>query len=172
MKYIASVALVHDDVICLINGLQQFLEATRPPAKKRGSKKAAAASTVDLPPSYLQKIHHFVYGSWQHGYGQPWTKVRKVYVPYNLQGCHWVALEIDFVRHTVTVYDSYIAFTSNAKLGKYLEPISHILAHVLYDMRFYEASEVEEVKQHGMKMSKFKPLTICSIGDVPQQSDG
>ncbi|KAI5351071.1 PREDICTED: ubiquitin-like-specific protease [Prunus dulcis] len=106
------------------------------------------------------------------GYAQPWTKVWKVYFPYNLQRCHWVGLEIDFVRHTATVYDSFIAFTSNSKLVKYLEPISDTLARVLYNMRFYDASEVEKVKQKGMKMSKFMPFTICSNADVPQQCDG
>ncbi|KAI5316714.1 hypothetical protein L3X38_036421 [Prunus dulcis] len=84
---------------------------------------------------------------------------------YRLQ----VAIEIDFVRHTKTMYDSYIAFTSTSKLVKYLQPISDTLARVLHDMGFYEAFEVEQVKQKGMKMSTFTSFTVCSIGDVPQQ---
>ncbi|CAL8163912.1 unnamed protein product [Prunus armeniaca] len=107
---------------------------------------------------------------WQHGYGQAWTKVRKVYFSYNLQGSHWVAIEIDFV--STTVYDSYLAFTSTSKLVKYLHPISDTLTRVLYDMHFYNASEVEEVKQEGMKKSTFTPFIVCSIRDVPQQRDG
>ncbi|KAI5323891.1 hypothetical protein L3X38_032964 [Prunus dulcis] len=125
--------------------LQQFLEPVKGPAKKRGSKKAASSNIVDLPPSNLNNIHHYVRGS------------------------HWVAIEIDFVRHTATVYDSYIAFTFTSKLVKYLHPISDTLARVLYEMHFYDAFEVEEVKQKGMKMSTFTPFTVCSIGDVPQQ---
>ncbi|KAL6291980.1 hypothetical protein ACE6H2_000122 [Prunus campanulata] len=39
-------------------------------------------------------------------------------------------------------------------------------------MRFYDAFEVEKVKQKEMKMSNFLPFTICSIVDVPRQSDG
>ncbi|CAL9001200.1 unnamed protein product [Prunus brigantina] len=46
------------------------------------------------------------------------------------------------------------------------------LARVLYDMHFYDAFEVEQVKQKGMKMSTFMPFTVCNIGDVPQQRDG
>ncbi|CAL2239061.1 unnamed protein product [Prunus armeniaca] len=147
------------------------LQPVRPHIKKRVSKKAAAPKTINLPPRYLKKIRHFVHDTWQHGYAQPRSKVRKVYFPYNLQGCHWVVVEIDFVRHIATMYVSYIAFTSNSKLVKYLESISATLAWVLYDMHFYDASEVEEVKQKEMKMSKFNTFTICSIGDVPQQCD-
>ncbi|BBN68258.1 hypothetical protein Prudu_352S000100, partial [Prunus dulcis] len=152
--------------------LQQFLEPFKPTAKKRGSKKAAASNTVDLPPSKLKNIHHFVRGTWQHGYAQAWTKVRKVYFPYNLKGSHWVAIEIDFVRHTATVYDSYVAFTKRSKLVTLLHPISDTLARVLYDMHFYDDSEVEEVKQKGLTMSMYTPFSVCSIADVPQQRDG
>lgn len=152
--------------------MQQFLELVKRPTKKRGLNKAAASNTVDLPLSNLNNTHHYVHGTWQHVYGQAWTKVHKVYFPYNLQGSHWVAIEIDFVRHTATVYDSYIAFTSTSKLVKYLHSISDTLARVLYDMHFYDAFEVEQVKQRGMKMSTFKPFTVCNIGDVPQQRDG
>ncbi|CAL2239007.1 unnamed protein product [Prunus armeniaca] len=123
----------------------QFLKPVKAPAKKRRSKKATASNTVDLQLSYLKKIHHFVHGIWQHGYGEAWTKVQK---------------------------DSCIAFTSTSKMVKYLHPISDILARVLYNMGFYDASEVEEVKQKGMKMSTFTPFTVYSIGDVPQQRDG
>ncbi|CAL9010221.1 unnamed protein product, partial [Prunus brigantina] len=101
--------------------------------------------------------NNFKSGTWQHGYGQAWTKVRKVYFPYNLQASHWVAIKIDFVRHTATMYDSYIAFTSTSKL---------------YEMHFHDASKVQEVKQNRMKMSMFTPFTVCSIGDVPQHRDG
>ncbi|CAL2246838.1 unnamed protein product [Prunus armeniaca] len=132
----------------------------------------AASRTVNPPPNYLRNIQHFVDGTWQHRYAQAWTKVRKVYVPYNVRQCHWVAVEIHFVRHTVTVYDSYTAFTSNAMLGSYMEPITHTLAQVLYEMRFYEKLEVEAVKKKGIDMSKFTPFIICRIPDVPQQSDG
>ncbi|KAI5333331.1 hypothetical protein L3X38_023462 [Prunus dulcis] len=121
--------------------LQQFLEPFKPTAKKRGSKKAAASNTVDLPPSKLKNIHYFVRGTWQHG-------------------------------HTATVYDSYVAFTKCSKLVTLLHPISDTLARVLYDMHFYEDSEVEEVKQKGLKMSMFTPFSVCSIVDVPQQRDG
>ncbi|KAI5342879.1 hypothetical protein L3X38_010755 [Prunus dulcis] len=130
----------------------------KPTAKKRGSKKAAASNTVDLPPSKLKNIHHFVRGTWQYRYGQAWTEVQKVYFPYNLQGSHWVAIEIDFVRQTATVYDSYVAFTKSSNLVTLLHPISDTLARVLYDMHFYEDSEVEEVKQKGLKMSRFAPF--------------
>ncbi|BBN69897.1 hypothetical protein Prudu_1236S000100, partial [Prunus dulcis] len=143
--------------------LQQFLEPFKPTAKKRGSKKAAASNTVDLPPSKLKNIHHFVRGTWQHGYAQAWTKVRKVYFPYNLKGSHWVAIEIDFVRHTATVYDSYVAFTKCSKLVTLLHPISDTLARVLYDMHFYEDSEVEEVKQKGLTMSMFTPFSVAAL---------
>ncbi|KAI5317360.1 hypothetical protein L3X38_037067 [Prunus dulcis] len=152
--------------------MQQFLELFKQTAKKRGSKKAAASNTVDLPPSKLKNIHHFVRGTWQHGYAQAWTKVRKVYFPYNMKGSHWVAIEIDFVRHTATVYDFYVAFTKRSKLVTLLHPISDTLARVLYDMHFYEDSEVEEVKQKGLTMSMFTPFSVCSIADVPQQRDG
>ena len=128
--------------------------------------------TVDPPPNYLRNIHHFVWGSWQHGYAQAWTKVRKVYLPYNVRQSHWVAVEIDFVRHTATVYDSYTVFTSNTMLVRQMEPITQTLAKVLYDMRFYEKSEVEAVKKKGIDMPTFNPFTICRISDVPQQSDG
>ncbi|KAI5334383.1 hypothetical protein L3X38_024516 [Prunus dulcis] len=141
--------------------LQQFLEPVKSTAKKRGSKKAATSNTINLLPSKLNNIHHYVRGTWQHGYGQAWTKVRKVYFLYNLEGSHWVTIEIDFVRHTATVYDSYVGFTKTSKL-----------ARVLYNMQFYEASEVEEVKQQGLKMSRFTPFLVCSIGDVPLQRDG
>ncbi|BBN68409.1 Protein of unknown function D, partial [Prunus dulcis] len=151
---------------------RQFLEPFKPTAKKRGSKKAAASNTVDLPPSKLKNIHHFVRGTWQHGYAQAWTKVRKVYFPYNMKGSHWVAIEIDFVRHTATVYDFYVAFTKRSKLVTLLHPISDTLARVLYDMHFYEDSEVEEVRQKGLTMSMFTPFSVCSIVDVPQQRDG
>ncbi|KAI5339343.1 hypothetical protein L3X38_018615 [Prunus dulcis] len=49
---------------------------------------------------------------------------------------------------------------------------SDTMARVLYYMHFYDASEVEEVMTNGLKMSKFTPFTIRSIGDVPQQCDG
>ncbi|CAL8992764.1 unnamed protein product, partial [Prunus brigantina] len=62
-------------------------------------------------------------------------------------------VEINFMRHTVTVFDSYIAFTSNSKLGKYLKPISNTLVWVLYNMRFYDASEVEESLLHFSSIS-------------------
>ncbi|CAL9000835.1 unnamed protein product, partial [Prunus brigantina] len=51
-------------------------------------------------------------------------------------------------------------------------PITHMLAKVLHDMRFYEKSEVEAVKRKGIDMSMFNPFTICRISDAPQQSDG
>ncbi|XP_034214089.1 uncharacterized protein LOC117626483 [Prunus dulcis] len=116
---------------------------------------------VDRRRQLLQTPLTFHPGTWQHGYAQAWTKVRKVYFPYNLKGSHWVAIEIDFVRHTATVYDSYVDFTKRSKL-----------ARVLYDMHFYEDSEVEEVKQKGLTMSMFTPFSVCSIADVPQQRDG
>ncbi|XP_020418551.1 uncharacterized protein LOC109948957 [Prunus persica] len=152
--------------------LQQFLEPLKPTTKKRGAKKAAASNTVDLPSNKLKNIHHYVHGTWQHGYGQAWTKVRKVYFPYNLRGSHWVAIEIDFVRHTATVYDSYVAYTKSSRLVTLLHPISDTLARVLYEMHFYEDSEVEEVKQKGLQMSRFTPFSVCSIAGVPQQRDG
>ena len=152
--------------------LPQFLEPVKPTAKKRGSKKAAASNTIDLPPSKLNNIHHYVRSMWQHGYGQVWKKVQKVYFPYNLQGSHWVAIEIDFVRHTATVYDSYVDFTKRSKLVTLLHPISDTLARVLYDMHFYDDSEVDEVKQNGLTMSMYTPFSVCSIADVPQQRDG
>ena len=108
--------------------MQQCLEPLKPTAKKRGAKKAAASNTVDLPTNKLKNIHHYVCGTWQHGYGQAWTKVRKVYFPYNLKGSHWVAIEIDFVRHTATVCDSYVAFTKCSKLVTLLHPITDTLA--------------------------------------------
>ncbi|CAL2238182.1 unnamed protein product [Prunus armeniaca] len=142
------------------------------PRTKRVTTTQAASRTVDPPPNYVRNIQHFVDGTWQHGYAQAWTKLRKVYVPYNVRQCHWVAVEIDLVRHTVTVYDSYTAFTSNTMLGRYMEPITHMLAQVLYEMRFYEKSEVEAVNKKGIDMSKFTPFSICRIPDVPQQTDG
>ncbi|CAL9030200.1 unnamed protein product [Prunus brigantina] len=57
-------------------------------------------------------------------------------------------------------------------LVRQMEPITQTLAKVLYDMRFYEKSEVEAVKRKGIDMSTFNPFTICRISDVPQQSDG
>ncbi|XP_020416850.1 uncharacterized protein LOC109948402 isoform X2 [Prunus persica] len=152
--------------------LQQFLEPFKPTARKRGSKKAASSNTVDLPASKVKNLHHFVRGTWQHGYAQAWTKVRKVYFPYNLKESHWVAIELDFVRHTATVYDSYIDYTKRSKLVTLLHPISDTLARVLFDMHFYDASEVEEVKQKGLTMSMYTPFSVCSIADVPQQRDG
>ncbi|CAL8117414.1 unnamed protein product [Prunus armeniaca] len=152
--------------------VQQFLQPFTPPSAKRVTRKQIASMTVDPPPNYLRNIHHFVCGSWQHGYAQAWTKVRKVYLPYNVRQSHCVAVEIDFVRHTATVYDSYTVFTSNTMLVRQMEPITQTLAKVLYDMRFYEKSEVEAVKRKGIDMSTFNPFTICRISDVPQQSDG
>ncbi|CAL2266177.1 unnamed protein product [Prunus armeniaca] len=152
--------------------LHQFLQPFTPPIAKRVTRKQLASTTVDPPPNYLRNIHHFVCGSWQHGYAQAWTKVRKVYLPYNVRQSHWVAVEIDFVRHTATVYDSYTIFTSNTMLVRQMEPITQTLAKVLYDMRFYEKSEVEAVKRKRIDMSTFNPFTICRISDVPQQSDG
>ncbi|BBN68415.1 DNA glycosylase superfamily protein [Prunus dulcis] len=131
----------------------------------------SCSNTVDLPASKLKNLHHFVRGTWQHGYAQAWTKVRKVYFPYNLKGSHWVAIELDFVRHTATVYDSYIDYTKRSKLVT-LHPISDTLARVLFDMHFYDESEVEEVKQKGLTMSMYTPFSVCSIADVPQQRDG
>ncbi|KAI5343779.1 hypothetical protein L3X38_011655 [Prunus dulcis] len=107
-----------------------------------------------------------------------WKKdIRSGFFTFEIQSScycrsHWIAIEIDFVRHTATVYDTYIAFTSTWKLVKYLHPISDTLARVLNEMHFYDASEVQEVKQKGMKMSTFMPFTVCRIGDVPQQRDG
>ncbi|KAI5348662.1 hypothetical protein L3X38_001549 [Prunus dulcis] len=152
--------------------VQQFLEPVKPTAWKRGSKKAAGSNTVDLPASKVKNLHHFVRGTWQHGYAQAWTKVRKVYFPYNLKGSHWVAIELDFVRHTATVYDSYIDYTKRSKLVTLLHPISDTLARVLFDMHFYDDSEVEKVKQKGLTMSMYTPFSVCSIADVPQQRDG
>ncbi|CAL9029498.1 unnamed protein product [Prunus brigantina] len=80
---------------------RQFLQPFTPPIAKRVTRKQISLRTVDPPPNYLRNIHHFVYGSWQHGYAQAWTKVRKVYLSYNVRQSHWVAVEIDFVRHTL-----------------------------------------------------------------------
>ncbi|KAI5337868.1 hypothetical protein L3X38_017139 [Prunus dulcis] len=132
----------------LANGRFLLVEPVKGTAKKRGSKKAAASNIIDLPPSKLNNIHHYVHGS------------------------YWVAIELDFVRHTATVYDSYVAFTKTLKLVTLLHPISDTLARVLYNMHFYEDSEVEEVKQKGLKMSRFTPFSVCSIANVPQQRDG
>ncbi|CAL2238971.1 unnamed protein product [Prunus armeniaca] len=151
---------------------RQFLQPFTPPSAKRVTRKQIASMIVDPPPNYLRNIHHFVWGSWQHGYAQAWTKVRKVHLPYNVRQSHWVAVEIDFVRHTATVYDSYTVFTSNTMFVRQMEPITQTLAKVLYDMRFYEKSEVEAVKKKGIDMPTFNPFTICRISDVPQQSDG
>lgn len=152
--------------------LQQFLEPLKATGKTRGSKKAAASNTSDLPANKLKNVHHFVHGTWQHGYAQAWKKVRRVYFPYNLRESHWVAIEIDFVRHTATVYDSYVDYTKSSKLVTLLQPVSDTLARVLYNMKFYEDSEVEEVKQKGLQMSRFTPFSVCIIGGVPQQRDG
>ncbi|CAL2229182.1 unnamed protein product [Prunus armeniaca] len=156
----------------LDNGRLLLAEPVKATAKKRGSKKAAGSNTIDLSPSKLNNIHHFVRDTWQPGYGQAWTKVWKVYFPYNLTGSHWVAIKIDFVKHTATMYDSYSDFTAISKLVTHLHPISNTLAQVLYNMHFYEGSEVEEVKQKGLQMSSFTPFSVCSIRDVPQQRDG
>ncbi|KAI5339358.1 hypothetical protein L3X38_018630 [Prunus dulcis] len=74
---------------------RQFLEPVKGTAKKDGSKKAAASNTIDLPPSKLNNVHHYV-----------------------------------------------------------------------------RDSEVEEVKQNGLKMSRFTPFSVCNITDVPQRRDG
>ncbi|KAI5342805.1 hypothetical protein L3X38_010681 [Prunus dulcis] len=131
-------------------------------ARKRGSKKASGSNSVDLPASKVKNLHHFVRGTWQHGYAQAWTKVQKVYFPYNLKGSHWVAIELDFVRHTATVYDSYIDYTKRSKLVTLLHRISDTLARELF----------EEVKQKGLTMSMYTPFSVCSIAAVPQQRDG
>ncbi|CAL9018703.1 unnamed protein product [Prunus brigantina] len=57
--------------------LQQFLEQLKATGKTRGSKKAVASNTSDLPANNLKNVHHFVHGTWQHGYAQAWKKVRK-----------------------------------------------------------------------------------------------
>ncbi|CAL8164340.1 unnamed protein product [Prunus armeniaca] len=152
--------------------LEQFLEPLKATGKTHGSKKAAASNTSDLPANKLKNVHHFVHGTWQHGYAQAWKKVRRVYFPYNLRESHWVAIEIDFVRHTATVYDSYVDYTKSSKLVTLLQPVSDTLARVLYNMKFYEDSEVEEVKQKGLQMLRFTPFSVCVIGGVPQQRDG
>ncbi|CAL8105150.1 unnamed protein product [Prunus armeniaca] len=104
--------------------LQQFLEPLKATGKTRGSKKAAASNTSDLPANKLKNVLHFVHGTWQHG------------------------------------------------LVTLLQPVSDTLARVLYNMKFYEDSEVEEVKQNGLQMSRFTPFSVCIIGGVPQQRDG
>ncbi|BBH08848.1 DNA glycosylase superfamily protein [Prunus dulcis] len=48
-------------------------------------------------------------------------------------------------------------------LVRFMEPITHTLAKVLHEMRFYEKSEVEAVKRKGTDMSNFNPFTICRI---------
>ncbi|CAL9005514.1 unnamed protein product [Prunus brigantina] len=130
--------------------LQQCLEPLKVTGKTRGSKQAAASKSSDLPANKLKNVHHFVHGTWQHGYAQSWKKVRKVYFPYNLRESHWVAVEIDFVRHTATVYDSYVDYTKSSRLVTLLQPVSDTLARVLYNMKFYANSEVEEVKHKGL----------------------
>ncbi|XP_021801093.1 uncharacterized protein LOC110745325 isoform X2 [Prunus avium] len=124
--------------------LQTFLEPVKLPPKKRGSKKQDVRVTEDAPLQCQAKIELYVRGLWKHGYSIPWTKVRKVYVPFNFGGRHWVALEIDFVRRTVTVYDSYVDFTAQKK----------------------------EVKKMATQKPNFEAWTICRHGDVPQQADG
>ncbi|KAL6284536.1 hypothetical protein ACE6H2_015465 [Prunus campanulata] len=152
--------------------LQQFLELVKATGKTRGAKNAATSNISDLTPSKLNNIHHYERGTWQHGYGQAWTKVWKVFFPYNLKGSHLVAIEIDLVNHTATVYDSYSDFTATKKLVGLRHPICDTLARVLYNMHFYEASELKEVKQRGLQMSSFMAFSVCSIGDMPQQRDG
>ncbi|KAI5334891.1 hypothetical protein L3X38_025024 [Prunus dulcis] len=110
--------------------LQQFLESFKATAKKRGSKKAATSNTIDLPPSKLNSVHHYVPGTWQHG-------------------------------HTATLYDSYVGFAKTSKLVTLLHPISDTLRRVLYNMHFYEDSEVEEVKKNGLKMSSLEAVANC-----------
>ncbi|BBG92902.1 hypothetical protein Prudu_000765, partial [Prunus dulcis] len=77
----------------------QFLEPFKATAKKRGSKKAVASNSIDLPPSKLN------------------------------------------------MYITMCAVHGNTD------------------------SEVEEVKQNGLKMSRFTPFSVCNIADVPQQRD-
>ncbi|BBN67244.1 hypothetical protein Prudu_21S000100 [Prunus dulcis] len=137
--------------------------AVQTTARKRGSKKAAASNTVDLPPSKLKNTSLCA-----------WYVATRVCpsLDKSPEGSHWVAIEIDFVRHTATVYDSYVDFTKRSKLVTLLHPISDTLARVLFDMHFYDDSEVEEVKQKGLTMSMYTPFSVCSIADVPQQRDG
>ncbi|KAI5343104.1 hypothetical protein L3X38_010980 [Prunus dulcis] len=116
--------------------VQQFLEPFKPTGRKRGSKKAAASNTVDLPASKLKNLHHFV---------------RDI-----LQLCMTPILIIRNVQSWL----------------RCCTLISDTLARVLFDMHFYDESEVEEVKQKGLTMSMYTPFSVCIIADVPQQRDG
>ncbi|CAL2271612.1 unnamed protein product [Prunus armeniaca] len=77
-------------------------------------------------------------------------------------------------------WQPFLFGNGNSLIRCYLEPIgqrqimpcSDTLARVLYNMKFYEDSEVEEVKQKGLQMSRFMPFSVCIIGGVPQQRDG
>ncbi|KAL6269010.1 hypothetical protein ACE6H2_025921 [Prunus campanulata] len=48
--------------------VQQFLEPVKVTGKPRGAKKAAASKISELTPSKLNNIHHYVRGTWQHGW--------------------------------------------------------------------------------------------------------
>ncbi|BBG93702.1 TCP-1/cpn60 chaperonin family protein [Prunus dulcis] len=57
--------------------LLQFLEPVKGTAKKRGSKKATASNTIDLPPSKLNNIHHYVRSTCNMGMAKLGQKSRR-----------------------------------------------------------------------------------------------
>ncbi len=63
-------------------------------------------------------------------YGKRWTPAGRIFVPWNVGGKHWVAVEISLREWTVYVYDPDVNLYSLQRLKKSLLPILQVLPRV------------------------------------------
>ncbi len=88
----------------------------------------AAKDGTYLPPASLTR---YCEGRAPEPYAKKWTPAGRIFVPFNVGGKHWVALEIILSEWTVYVYDPDVNLYSIQKLKKALLPVLQLLPRVV-----------------------------------------
>ncbi|XP_022156568.1 uncharacterized protein LOC111023442 [Momordica charantia] len=65
-------------------------------------------------------------------YPLKWREVEAVYLPFNVNGNHWVMICIDFVEGEIVVWDSLRAITSYASLEEQLKVMHTVIPSLLH----------------------------------------
>ena len=84
--------------------------------------------------NYVPSTVHmkYLHGKLLAAYGKDWKDVRHVYIPFNLNKKHWVALEIDLEKWLVTVYDCDIYLYKISDLHLYLNDLTSLLPILIF----------------------------------------
>ena len=107
-----------------------------------------------------EEISQYILGNHPHFWGKKWKGSKKLYMPLNIKGHHWVAVKVDLQALELIVYDCSIGATLPKEMDTLMLPIQTMIPTMLR-----VSSQFEDIEQ-----CLHKPWTYTRLLSVPQNS--